>query len=78
MWSYQSYDEERIDSGRTSSGRNRLLIFIYIYLYLDFFLPYLRHKLDVIASCNFLNSLLQCIGQNFCMNYIQIVVFLLY
>ena len=22
MWSYQSYDEGRIDSGRTSSGRN--------------------------------------------------------
>ena len=55
----------------------RILIYIYIYLYIDVvFLPYIRHKQDVIASCTFLASLLQCIGHNFCINYIQIVVFL--
>ena len=35
MWRYQSYDEGRTDSGRTSSGQNPALIYIYIYLYID-------------------------------------------
>ena len=29
----------------------------------------------VIASCTFLASLLQCIGQNFCMNYSRVLVY---
>ena len=40
MWSYQSYDEGRIDSGRTSSGRNPALFYIYyifIYRCMNFF-----------------------------------------
>ena len=53
----------------------RLLIYIYIYLYIDVFFAILMSH---IASCAFLAPLLQCIGQNFCMNYILIVVFLLY
>ena len=53
MWSYQSFDEGRTDSGRTSRGRNPAFIYIFS-----------------------LASLLQCIGQNFCINYIQRVVFL--
>ena len=33
MWRYQTYDG-RTDSGRTSSRRNRLLIYIFIYIFI--------------------------------------------
>ena len=33
MWRYQSYDEGRTDSGRTSSGQNPALIYIYIFIH---------------------------------------------
>ena len=33
MWRYQSYDEGRTDSGKTSSGRNPVLIYIDIYTF---------------------------------------------
>ena len=35
VWSYQLYGEERIDSGRTSSGRNPA---INLYLYIDVYI----------------------------------------
>ena len=38
MWRYQSYDEGRTDSGKTSSGRNPAFnLYLYIYLYINFF-----------------------------------------
>ena len=46
-----------------------------IYRCLNFF-AILVSQVDIIATCTFLASLLQCIGQNICLNYIQIVVFI--
>ena len=66
MWSYQSRDEGQIDSGRKSSGRNPAFN-----LYLYNFFAILASQ----ASCTFLASLLQCIGQNFCMNYSRVLVY---
>ena len=46
-----------------------LLIYIYIHVYI---LPFF-HQNKMITS---LSSLLQCIGQKICTNFIQIVIFL--
>ena len=78
MWRYHSYDEGRTDSGKTSSGRNpafNLYLYIFIHRCINFF-AILVSQVRCFATCTFLASLLQCIGQNFCMNNIEIVVFL--
>ena len=37
MWRYQSYDEGRTDSGKTSSGWNPAFnLYLYIYIYINF------------------------------------------
>ena len=46
-------------------------LLIYIYIIFIFCHTYVTSKILYLLA-----SLLQCIGQNFCMNYIQIVVFL--
>ena len=69
--------------GEHQVDRTRHLIYIhniyilYINLYINvlfFCLTYVTSSM--LASCTFLVSLLQSIGQNFCMTYTQIVVFL--
>ena len=50
-------------------------LFILYYLYIDVYI-FFAILASQVRSCTFLASLLHCIGQNFCMNYIQIVVFL--
>ena len=47
----------------------QLLIYIYIHVYI---LPYFHQN----KMFTFLGLLLQCIGQNICMNFIEIVIFL--
>ena len=55
-----------------------LLIYIYIYLYIDVqtFFAILVSQVRCYCNLYLFSLLLQCIGQNFCMNYNQIVVFL--
>ena len=73
VWSYRSYDEGRIDSGRTSSGRNPAFN---LYLYIDVYICFAILTSQVRCYC-FLASLLQCIGQNFCMDYIVFLYIIL-
>ena len=54
----------------------RLLIYIYIYIFIHRCINFFCHTCVTSATSTFLASLLQCSRQIFCMNYIQIVVFL--
>ena len=62
--------DELIVGEHQVDGKRLLFIFISLYTYMyEYYFSILRHKYDVIASCTFLASLLQCIGQNFCIKW---------
>ena len=58
-----------IDSEKMSSGWNPVFIFFYTHVYI---LPYFHWSKMITV----LVSLLHCIEQHFCMNFIQVVIFL--
>ena len=77
VWSYQSYDDGaawvdepviRIDAEKHQVGETQLLIYIYVHVYI---LPYFHQN----KMIKFLGPLLQCIGQNICMNFIELDMF---